>query len=471
MENDPKLHDKNCERLTAVTAEIDAILGTDEKPRDEKLGPLGTEDREKLDTLETEATELSTSIEEYKTAAADKARADRQIARRASLENMATTPPPVTLSPREPLTPDGPLKLTFPRHSGSLLAFRGADAQENAYKSGMWILAQLPERTQAQQFCRDHGLSHRPVEQLGNINIEARDREGGYLVPEEFSNALIDLQETYGVFRREARVEMMSSDTKTIPRSVGGLTVYSPDELTATTTSNPTFDNVRLTSRTLSTLSRFSRDLSEDAVISIADIIAREAAQALSLAEDNMGFIGDGTSTYFGAEGLTTVMAAGSVYTALTANTAFSTLDLADFEAMLGQLPDYARLGAKWFISRAGFSASMLRLVDAAGGNTAAMLADGATLAFLGHPVVIVQVMNSTLTEQTSATGILAFGNLPMSAMFGDRRSITLELSTERYFELRQVAALVSERIDVNTHERGTASVAGAMLIMSTPGS
>ena len=463
---DPKLHDQNCERLTAVTAEIEALLGTEDDPRVEELTD---EDREKLDTLESEAAELQTAIEQHKKTVSDKARLDRQKARKAALENAATDPPPVSLAPREPLDSVRPPKLTFPRYSGRLTAFTGPNAQENAYRSGMWFLARIGGDDYATQWCREHGVGG--YAKLANVNIEARDREGGYLVPEEFSNALIDLQEMYGVFRQEANMVPMASDTLTVPRSVGGLTVYSPDELTATTATNPTFDNVRLTTRTLSTISVFSRDLSEDAVINIADFIAKEAAQALSLAEDNMGFIGTGTSTYFGAQGITTCMAAGSVYTAITGNTAFNTLDLADFHGMVGQLPEYAQAGAKWFISRAGWADSMVRLMDAAGGNTGAMLAGGVPLQFMGYPVVIVQVMNSTLTAQTSTTGLLALANLPMAAMLGVRRGIMAETSTDRYFELRQVATLVSERVAVNVHERGTASAAGACIILTTPAS
>ena len=108
--------------------------------------------------------------------------------------------------------------------------------------------------------------------------------------------------------------------------------------------------------------------------------------------------------------------------TAITGNTAFSTLDLADFEAMVGKLPMYPGIRPKWFISQAGWAASMMRLADAAGGNTMAMLAEGPTRMFLGYPVVISQSMNSTLTAQTSTPGLVHFGDLQMGAILGSRR-------------------------------------------------
>lgn len=112
----------------------------------------------------------------------------------------------------------------------------------------------------------------------------------------------------------------------------------------------------------------------------------------------------------------------------------------------------------------------MERLMLALGGNTVANAAAGGGLTFLGHPVVITNVLNGTLTTQTS-TKILAFGDLRMAALMGDRRRLTMSLSDQRYWDADQIGFKATERMDIKIHSRGTASAAGAILVMSTPAS
>jgi HK97 family phage major capsid protein len=268
-------------------------------------------------------------------------------------------------------------------------------------------------------------------------------------------------------------VTPMTGDTKNVPRRTGGLTAYFVDENPSSgiTESDKNWDNVKLVARTIATLTRYSLQLSEDAIISIGDDLASEVAFAFAKKEDECLFLGDGTSTYGGIYGVPAV-AAGSVVTATTGNTAFSTLDLADFEAMVGKLPQYAEGNAKWFISKAGWAASMLRLIDAGGGNTWRDLADGKReLSFLGYPVVISQVMNSTLSAQVNATNVALFGDMRMAATFGNRRGVSVFPSEHRYMEFNQIGFRGMERFDINFHERGDASNAGAMISLTLPGS
>jgi len=98
-------------------------------------------------------------------------------------------------------------------------------------------------------------------------------------------------------------------------------------------------------------------------------------------------------------------------------------------------------------------------------------VAGGAPLQFLGFPVEIVQVMNSTTTAQTSTDGLVYLGNLQLAATMGTRRGISIQVDGSRYFEFDQLAIRGTERFDVNYHERGTASVAGPVIMLSTPGS
>ena len=184
--------------------------------------------------------------------------------------------------------------------------------------------------------------------------------------------------------------------------------------------------------------------------------------------------MGDGTSTYGGISGLITecTTATATIVTALTANTAFGTLDLVDFEAMIGKLPAYPGIRPVWYIHKAGYAASMMRLIDAAGGNTISTLETGPNMAsFLGYPVQFVNVMNSTLTAQTSVKGACYFGDIAMATTLGDRRGVSVDVTTDRYFEYDQIGIKGTERFDINAHDVGDTSNAGAVIMLAFPAS
>lgn len=362
-----------------------------------------------------------------------------------------------------------PVRQQF-RH-GKLKAFTDPkNGEKQAYLAGMYFMAVLAKAPRAIEWCKDHGVGL----DIWNAGGENQNQLGGVLVPDEVERTIIDLREARGVARQECMVTGMAGDTKYIPRRTGGLTAYFVDENPSSgiTESDKNWNSVRLVARTLATLSRYSLQLSDDSVISIGDDLASEIAYAFADKEDQCLFNGDGTSTYGGIVGVKSGTAAGSKYTAIAGNTGFGTLDRDDFEAMVGKLPQYAEPNAKWYISKAGWAASILRLIDAAGGNTWRDLASGKReLSFLGYPVVIVQVMNSTLGAQVSTDGLVYFGDMRQAVAFGNRRGVSVFPSEHRYMEYNQIGVRGFERFDINYHERGDANNAGSLIMLSTPGS
>lgn len=348
-----------------------------------------------------------------------------------------------------------------------LKCFQGPTAIEEAYISGMWILANFYGVRTAQKWCLDNGLTVR-----GALST-SDDNKGGVLVPEEFAGTLIRLVERYGIFRQKAFTWPMASDTTVVPRQISEVTVYFVGDNDETTASDIGTDSIRLTARKMSALCKWPSEIDQDSVINIADLLARSIGYAMANKEDACGFLGTGTSTYGGISGLITQCAAATatIKTATTGNTAFSTLDLVDFEAMIGQLPEFEGINPEWYISKAGWAASMMRLADAAGGVTAAEIEGKRRTVFLGYPVNIVQSMNKVLTAQTSTNGLCYFGDLAMAATLGTRRGLTMRISDQRYFELDQIGILANQRMDINVHDVGDTSVAGAMIMLATPSS
>lgn len=352
------------------------------------------------------------------------------------------------------------------RH-GKLKSFTGPTAEEDAYTTGRFLLATIGGHEDSAVWCRDHG-----IQTVKNVMTTTDNQLGGFTIPNPMEVGIIALREQYGVFRRNAFVEPMISDTKSISRPVGGIVAYFTGEGVTGTESDSQWKNINLVAQKIMALARMSKELSVDSVVSIADQVTRDVAYAFALKEDQCGFLGDATSTYGGITGLINALLASSQYTAITGNTAFSTLDLADFETMVGMLPQYAEAGAKWYISKPAFMASMARLADAAGGNTKSDIAGMAERQFLGYPVEIVQVMNSTLTAQTSTSGLCYFGDLAMAATLADRTGMSIETSDQVYFTSDQIAIKGTERFGINVHEVGAATgAAGPIVMLKTPGS
>lgn len=351
---------------------------------------------------------------------------------------------------------------------GNLKAFKGPHAEERAYIAGQFWAATIFRKKAAAEWCRQHGID---LSFQASME-ESTDSLAGFLVPVEIDQAIIDLREEYGVFRRKARIVPMGRDTKTQPVRSSGLTAYFVDENADITASDKAWTQVNLTARKIAALCKYSNELAEDAIISIGDDLTREMAYAFAVKEDACGFLGDGTSTYGHMTGVKNALAAGSIYTAITGNTAFSTLDQADFESMMGKLPEYPGIRPEWFISKAGWAASMARLADAAGGNTRMDVAEGPPRTmYLGFPVNWCQGMNSTLTPQTSTAGLVFFGDLSMAAILGDRRGMAIAISSDRYFEYDMIGIRGTSRFDIVIHSRGTSSVPGAIVSLTTPGS
>ena len=82
-------------------------------------------------------------------------------------------------------------------------------------------------------------------------HTEGVNSAGGFLVPDEFESELITLREQFGVFRRNARVWPMSSDTLRIAKRTTGLTAYFAGEASSGTESTQVFDSIQLVAKKL----------------------------------------------------------------------------------------------------------------------------------------------------------------------------------------------------------------------------
>lgn len=385
--------------------------------------------------------------------------------RKERLERMETklNEPQERKVPQEPTASGERIEVNEPRllRRGQLRAFKGPKADYNAYSSGRFLMATIMNDAKSREWCREHGIEMR-------VQTEGVTTAGGFLVPDEFERAVIDLRDTYGMFRANARIHPMSSDHTLIPRRTGGVTAYFVGETTEITASDKSWNQVELTAKKLGALTRMSTDLSEDAIINIADDLANEMAWAFAKKEDECGLDGDGTSTYGGMVGIRTKFVDGNHTAGYDAGTspctAWSHITLADeIVTVMSLLPTYALPRAKWYINPKGKAACFDALALAAGGNTTREIASGAEPMFAGYPVVVSSAMPS---DPTNGTIALLFGDLSLSTTFGDRRGITIKVADQRYIEYDQIGIQATERFCIVNHDIGDTSTAGPIVAL-----
>ena len=360
------------------------------------------------------------------------------------------------------------LARTLPRF-GKLKAFQGEGAEERAYRFGKFLLGGPggKDGSEARRYCSEHGIT------LKRAMSEAVNEKGGYLVPEEFGNDMIDLVEKYGVFRQNAKIVPMASETRSDPRIVGELTAYAVQESNAGTDDDFEVDRVALTAKKWLVLAPYSSEISEDATISMADTIAMLAARAFAKKEDDSGFNGDGTSTYHGIvgareklKGLSGTIAniAGlQVATGTGYATNYASTVLADFEGVVGRLPEYADSdAAAWYVHRSYYWNVMVKAMLAVGGVTAAEVEDSRKQRFMGYRVVFSQVMpKASAVSQVCAL----FGDLAEAASLGDRREYSFAISSDVRFREDDLVFKARSRTDINVHDVGNADASAALQV------
>lgn len=347
--------------------------------------------------------------------------------------------------------------VTAPALKGTLKHLNDA---ETAHGLGQFFLGSMGNKS-AQQWVSDRygAKAH------GEVNNSL----GGFLVPDELEQAIIDLRAQFGKFRANTRVLNMSRDTLLINRIAGGLTASFVGEGSSISETDASFDQVSLVARKAATLTKYSRELAEDSVVNLGDFLAGEVARAFANAEDEAGFNGDGTSGNGGIVGLKN--AVGSAGQKTGSGNAYSELVLADFTGTVGLAPEFvfSQGTPKWYMSTQFYHTVVLDLLADAGGNTNLTLAGGVAVPSLfGYEVVLTDVMPKT---EANSQICAYFGALELGATMGDRRPTEIAVSEDRFFEADQIGVRGTTRFDINCHDVGDSSTAGAIVALKTAAS
>lgn len=270
---------------------------------------------------------------------------------------------------------------------------------------------------------------------------------GGVLSPEVFTAELIRSIEDFGVFRSHARRIPLSEARRSWPRRKTGLTVFYPDETDPITESQLGFDRVAVEPIKYATLTPFSSEFEEDAIIAIGELIALEAAQAFAEAEDDNAFNGDGTSAFARTTG---ILNSGNVQVVqfASAKTAFTDLTydhLIDTQA-----------GAKGFVTRPAWFMTptvlgiVRKLKDSTGNPIISdtPLSVGEPRTLLADPVIIARKMPKA-ADTAANKGLIIYGQLDLSHYFGTRREIRLARSDVIGFKEDMIFVKVTQRVGI----------------------
>lgn len=434
---------------------------------------LTDEETAKSNEFLAKADEIDTKIEKIKADQKQKQLIADSVANR-------TVPDRRQTRPSDPITePKASAQITPISRYGSLKAFKGKDAEVNAYRVGMWLVDTLFQpghrlKAKAHEFCREHGV-HAEIRNALSTGIPA---SGGALVPDAMSTAIIDLRERYGIFRQWCDVMPMPNGNITIPRRSGSVTPYWTGEGVAITPSDPSWNNVNLNAKKLGVITRISTELTEDAIVNVADWLTMDIAQQFAYEEDRVGFNGAGAATDGGILGVITLLqdgnhAAGFYETSAT-HDLFSEIDNSDITGIMARCPQYARNGAAFFCSQVAADTVFGRLKASAGGNTIDTLASagitalgqrGVVGSYLGYPVVASQVLPSVDAAGALNDKVqLLFGNLRLSSVLGETRSITFATDSSIYFAEDQLAVKATARLDIVNHSLGDGTTAGPLV-------
>lgn len=304
---------------------------------------------------------------------------------------------------------------------------------------------------------------------LKYTQVEGTNARGGFLVPEEYFNEILECVQQYGAFARNARTINMSRLVMNVPTLSSDLTVGLVAEAATKTHSNKEFARTTLTAKACAGITPFSEELLEDSPINLADYFAENYARATAYRVDWTGFMGDGTNDYsnMGINGLVPQLQAnGATFACSSGAATANSITINDLTDLMSELQSsgYTPGRTKWYTSPYIYTRVLLRLQAAAGGNEIVTLANGTpSRSFLGYPVEFVEVLEGASQDANpSDTGVLIlFGDLYKSSVLGMRKELKVDISTDVRFESDEIVLRGVSRFDVQHPFATTCAMVG----------
>jgi HK97 family phage major capsid protein len=439
-------------------AEIDAIMGS---------GEPGTANYKQGKMVRLQAAlERTKRIEENQAALA----AERARAAAGSHPGTSAGLQPGTESPNLDVAPSAIIVPSQYRIGRPLQAFSGPHAEAQAYTAGRFYLAALFDHEPSRQWCAQHGIKIVRGAQTGGV-----DTKGGFLVPSELASTIMTYAYSYGVILQDADVRRMTTDTLDVTKEVGdpeaqwmGATNGADAERQPVPELDFDYASYKLVANKLGALTRMSSEISEDAIVDMADNITVRLARAAAKQLDKTGFLGTGNAASGGFTGILPALANGSRYIPPNGVLSYAAFTKPMFDTIVGRVEEYAdESRCAWYVNKKFYTLAMAPIKEAIGGNDAMELTDGTgrrRLFFLGYPVRFCSIFPKNQAAIPVNTWLGGFGDLFQSLLVGVRRDIQIAISTEAFFTTDEIGIRLLMRGAIMPHDVGDANNGGAFI-------
>ena len=287
-----------------------------------------------------------------------------------------------------------------------------------------------------------HGWSSR-------AQVEGTTTDGGFAVPVEQANEIINLLQTAGLARQICRRVPMSRQQMKLPTGANGPSIYWPDESTAPAAeAKVTMLQPVLTAKKMLAIDTISIELDEDADSSFMQFLVDTFTNAVALEEDRQMFAASSaagsvdvfTGVLFQAGVNEVTLGSGSV--------SFHQLDYAALINVFDGAHERAQEDGVWVMSNYTWNMIRRELVTTQKEPLMAMVPNAGGQTLFGRPVRLSSVMPRK-AQSGAAKCFVAYGDFQKYALLGDRRSFAIDVSPHADFKSGNLVMRFMERIAV----------------------
>lgn len=248
------------------------------------------------------------------------------------------------------------------------------------------------------------------------------DAQAGLLIPPELMTEVLRIKQTqFGLARRDMRYLPFSGpgNSRTIPALGTSVAVYWTDEGGKKKATQPNFNLVTQTLKKLAAIVPMTEEILEDSAINLTSLLGELFAEATNKEEDIQFFNGTGSPW-------TGILQNGSVPYVTQASGDVNQLTADDLLDMVDKTPTGALAGSKFYFHRT-IESVLRKLKDNEGRYILQMPQDNKPGTLWGYAYETSDAFPS-LTEVTTGTAYVLFGNLKMAAILGDKQQLRVKL-------------------------------------------
>jgi HK97 family phage major capsid protein len=269
-------------------------------------------------------------------------------------------------------------------------------------------------------------------------------------LPSQYGSEIRELISSFGVVRSHMAPYPIGMGTSRPARMGTRPTFGSIAMSAAITEKSPTLTFASLESHKIGGIVRLPREIDEQSIVAMGQFLSRYGAIEFARAEDQWGFLADGSGTYESVKGIVQI-ARDNTKTQVLANTKTHASDavLADFRALRTKVNKAAlsgRLSAYYLDST--WETQLPSFRTAAEPNVYQKLPDGSAL-LDGYPIVWTDVLTPYGTSVTVDSPIAVFGALSFWWM-GEHGTPRIDTSEHVWFANDQLAVRFIEEIDID---------------------